>query len=250
MHNHMTVRATKGAEPRVARPQAQDTEQAYHIKRMVRFNGPVTMRLTRLVVTGALLVLCSGSSPRGFSGASTRPLRQATFAAGCFWGVESEFRATPGVVATMAGYTGGNTPDPVYRDVALGHSGYAEAVLVTYDPSRVSFAELLDVFWSCHDPTADLSLPGGPGPHRSAIFFHDKPQEATARASMKEVNEARIFPAPVVTQIVAAEKFFPAEDFHQHYFEQHGVEGTCGIGRVRVHTRLAARAGRMRSAQP
>jgi peptide-methionine (S)-S-oxide reductase len=135
--------------------------------------------------------------------------------------------------------------------VALGHSGYAEAVLVTYDPSRVSYAELLDVFWSCHDPTVDYTVAGEPGPHRSAIFFHDQQQEAVARESMKEVNESKVFTSPVVTQIAPAQKFFPAEDFQQDYFEQHGVEGgSCHTGSVRVHTRLASQAASQRRPRP
>jgi peptide-methionine (S)-S-oxide reductase len=194
----------------------------------------------RLLTALAAMMLCAGSSPRARSVLGPPVLRQATFAAGCFWGVEAAFRRTPGVVATMSGYTGGNTPDPTYRDVALGHSGYAEAVLVTYDPNRISYAELLDVFWSCHDPTADMSLAGEPGPHRSAIFFHNNEQEAIARESMREVNESKVLSRPIVTQVVPAQRFFPAEDFHQHFFEQHGVEGTCDAGGVRVQTRLPA----------
>jgi peptide-methionine (S)-S-oxide reductase len=200
------------------------------------------MGVARTIAAVALVLLCSGSSPRRVAFAQ-RATRQATFAAGCFWGVEAAFRRIPGVVATMSGYTAGNTPDPTYRDVALGHSGYAEAVLVTYDPSRISYAELLDVFWNCHDPTIDFTVDGEPGPHRSAIFFHDHEQEAIARESMNELSESKLFASPIVTQIVPVQRFFPAEDLQQNYFEQHGVEGgSCHVGPVRVHTRLAAQA--------
>jgi peptide-methionine (S)-S-oxide reductase len=203
--------------------------------------------VVQLLTAAALLMVCSGSSSRGVAPGANPRLRQATFAAGCFWGVEAAFRKTPGVVATMAGYTGGNTPEPTYRDVALGHSGYAEAVLVTYDPSRISYAELLDVFWSCHDPTIEKSLSGEPGPHRSAIFFHNRAQEVVARQSMREVNESKVLHGPIVTEIVPARKFFPAEDFQQHYFEQHGGEGgSCHLGSIQVRTRLAARAATQR----
>lgn len=205
------------------------------------------MSVVRLIVAAGLLLVCTGSSPSGLQGALRRPLKQATFAAGCFWGVEASFRTVPGVVATMSGYTGGNTPDPTYRDVALGHTGYAEAVLVTYDPARISYAELLDVFWSCHVPTADLSWSGLPGPHRSAIFFHDEEQEQIARQSMAELIVSKAFGQPIVTEIAAAQKFFPAEEIHQQFFEQQGIEGTCHAGSVPVHTRLAARAAAMRS---
>lgn len=196
----------------------------------------------RLIIAAGLLLVCSGSSPSGLQGAFRRPLKRATFAAGCFWGTEAAFRRIPGVVATMSGYIGGNTPDPIYRDVALGHSGYAEAVLVTYDPARISYAELLDVFWSCHDPTIDKSVDAEPGPHRSAIFFHDQEQERIARQSLAELVQSKTFAAPIVTQIAPAQKFFPAEEFQQQFFERQGIEGTCHTGSVPVHTRLAARA--------
>src|SRR6185437_3927716 len=168
-----------------------------------------------------------------------KPLESATFAAGCFWGVEAAFRKIPGVVATTAGYTGGHIVNPTYRDVYGGKSGHVEAVLVTFDPAIVSYAELLDAFWTCHDPTADLEADSDPAPHRSAIFFHDDNQESIARASLKEVEQSGIFHGPIATRIEPAQTFYPAESFHQHYLERQHIAGSCHVGIARVHTKLA-----------
>lgn len=198
------------------------------------------LKLISSLIIAALLVLCGGPSSPAPVRSQPPHLSQATFAAGCFWGVEASYRKVPGVVQTVAGYTGGTTPNPTYRDVALGRTAYFEAVLVTYDPSRVSYAELLDTFWSCHDPTADLTLDNGGGAHRSAIFFHDPQQEMIARASMKEVDESHVFHRPVVTQILPAQTFYPAEEIHQNYLGRNGIAGSCHIGTAQIHTRLAA----------
>ena len=145
------------------------------------------------------------------------PLQHATFAAGCFWSVEAAFRRTHGVVATAVGYTGGHTDDhPTYYEVGLGHTGHAEAVEVTYDPRQISYAELLDVFWSCHDPTIDRTE----GPHASTIFFHDAAQEATARASLEEVAESRLC---LKTQILADRTNSSGRRFQG---DQHGCTDT------------------------
>lgn len=135
-------------------------------------------------------------------------LKEATFAAGCFWGVEAAFRKVDGVVSTEVGYTGGSTDKPTYRQVCTDRTGHAEAVKVTYDPSKVSFAELLDAFWTSHDPTtANRQGPDVGTQYRSAIFFHDADQEKTAKASLAEVDESHVFKRPIVTQIVAAGPF-------------------------------------------
>jgi peptide-methionine (S)-S-oxide reductase len=174
--------------------------------------------------------------------------KQATFAAGCFWGVEVAFAKLPGVLSTSVGYTGGHLLDPNYRQVCTGRTGHAEAVLVTYDPARISYAELLDAFWSCHDPTTvDRQGPDVGPQYRSAIFVHDEEQERTATASIKEVDESHVFRRKIVTQVVAAEKFHSGEDYHQRYFQKQGIGESCHVGVVVVHTQLAKSAAQQRN---
>jgi len=145
----------------------------------------------------------------------------ATFAAGCFWGVEAAFRQIPGVLEATSGYTGGEMANPSYQDVCTGRTGHAEAVQVTYDPTRISYERLLDAFWQIHDPTT----PNRQGPdvgtqYRSAIFTHGADQQRLAEESRakEQANQRK----PIVTEIVAASEFFPAEEYHQRYFEKNG----------------------------
>jgi peptide-methionine (S)-S-oxide reductase len=148
-------------------------------------------------------------------------LERATFAAGCFWGVEASFRETEGVVATKVGYTGGTTADPTYGQVCSDTTGHAEAVDVWFDPALVSYDQLLNVFWSIHDPTTRNRQGWDLGSqYRSAIFFHDADQERLANAS-RDDRQASLR-RPIVTQIVPAPQFYDAEDYHQRYFEKHG----------------------------
>ena len=144
---------------------------------------------------------------------------KATFGAGCFWGVEAAFRKVEGVVDAIVGYSGGHTENPTYKDVCSSMTGYAEVVEVEYDSSKVSYEELLDVFWENHDPTT----PNRQGPdvgsqYRSVIFFHTPEQEAVARAS-KEKAQAR-FRNPIVTEIQPISEFYRAEEYHQQYFQK------------------------------
>src|SRR5437588_11176073 len=140
----------------------------------------------------------------------------ATFAAGCFWGVEAAFRAVPGVLATTVGYSGGSVPDPTYQDVCTGRTGHAEAVQVEYDPERVSYQDLLRVFWENHDPTtANRQGPDVGTQYRSAIFFHTPEQGSAARASKAMLNDSGRYRRPIVTEITSASEFYPAEDYHQ-----------------------------------
>ena len=144
------------------------------------------------------------------------------FAAGCFWGVEADFRRVQGVRDAEVGYTGGTTADPTYRQVCTGSTGHAEAVRVTFDPAQVSFERLLEVFWTIHDPTT----PNRQGPdvgtqYRSAIFATTAAQRAAAEAA-RAAAQAR-FKRPIVTEIVAAGPFYRAEDYHQRYFEKQGI---------------------------
>ncbi|MGZ4195666.1 MAG: peptide-methionine (S)-S-oxide reductase MsrA [Solirubrobacteraceae bacterium] len=152
---------------------------------------------------------------------SNQDLQRATFAAGCFWGIEAAFREIEGVVRTSVGYTGGSTVDPTYEQVCSDTTGHAEAVEVWFDPATVSYDELLNVFWSIHDPTTRNRQGWDFGSqYRSAIFFHDADQEklATASRDTRQANTSRT----IVTEIVPAVPFYDAEDYHQRYFEKHG----------------------------
>lgn len=153
-------------------------------------------------------------------------MEKATFAAGCFWGVEAAFRKIKGVVSTRVGYTGGRTRNPTYEQVCSSNTGHAEAVEVTYDPSQLSYEELLETFWRTHDPTTlNRQGPDVGSQYRSAIFYHDAQQEAAARASLENQQKSRGHGRPIVTQIVAASEFYPAEDYHQQYYEKRGISG-------------------------
>jgi peptide-methionine (S)-S-oxide reductase len=146
---------------------------------------------------------------------------RATFAAGCFWGVEASFREIEGVVRTTVGYSGGSTTSPSYEQVCSGTTGHAEAVDVWFDPTIVTYGELLRTFWSIHDPTTrDRQGWDFGSQYRSAIFFHDGEQEMLAIASRDERQEAST--RPIVTEIVPATPFYAAEDYHQRYFEKNG----------------------------
>ncbi|HLF58490.1 MAG TPA: peptide-methionine (S)-S-oxide reductase MsrA [Alphaproteobacteria bacterium] len=156
-------------------------------------------------------------------------MEKATFAAGCFWGVEARFREIPGVIDAAVGYTGGSLAEPTYRDVCSGATGHAEAVEVTFDPGRVSYDELLNAFWTLHDPTT----PNRQGPdvgeqYRSSIFIHGPEQERLARESKARLEASGRFKRPVVTEIVPGGRFWRAEEYHQRYLEKRGV-AACGI---------------------
>lgn len=151
-------------------------------------------------------------------------MAKATFAAGCFWGVEDTFRQVKGVTAVTVGYTGGAKEDPSYKDVCTGRTGHAEAVEVEFDPQQVSYRELLAVFFQNHDPTTLNSQgPDFGTQYRSAIFFHDADQEAEARKAVATLEASHVFKSPIVTQIVPASTFYRAEEYHQRYFEKQGI---------------------------
>ena len=144
---------------------------------------------------------------------------KAIFGAGCFWGVEAEFRKVEGVVEVASGYSGGHTEDPSYGDVCSGDTGHAEVVEVEYDPSKVSYEELLEVFWNNHDPTTPNRQGWDVGTqYRSAIFYHSPEQKAAAQASKEKAQER--FKKPIVTEITPASEFYRAEEYHQRYFEK------------------------------
>ena len=152
-------------------------------------------------------------------------IEKATFGAGCFWGVEAAFRDLPGVVSAAVGYSGGHFPNPTYRDVCSGETGHAEVVQMEYDPSGTSYEQLLDLFWSIHDPTQlNRQGPDFGTQYRSVIFFHSPEQEAAARASMAGLEASGRFKHKIVTQLLPASEFWRAEEYHQQYFEKRGVK--------------------------
>ncbi len=153
----------------------------------------------------------------------------ATFGAGCFWGVEAAFRRVPGVVSTQVGFMGGTLSNPTYKDVCTNRTGHAEVVEVTYDPARVSYDELLKIFWENHDPTQlNRQGPDTGTQYRSVIFFHSPEQEAAARASKEKLERSGAHQRPIVTAIQPAAEFWRAEEYHQQYLEKRGL-ATCHI---------------------
>jgi peptide-methionine (S)-S-oxide reductase len=157
-------------------------------------------------------------------------METATFGAGCFWGVESVFEQVDGVVATKVGYTGGFTDAPSYEDVCSHRTGHAEAVEVTFDPARVSYDKLLDIFWMNHDPTqVNRQGPDVGDSYRTVIFYHSPEQEAAAIASKRRLEESGRYRRPIATEIVPAGKFWDAEEYHQKYFSRRGIASTCNI---------------------
>lgn len=153
-------------------------------------------------------------------------MQRASFAAGCFWGIEHAFAQVAGVLQTTVGYMGGRTPNPSYRQVCSGATGHAETVQLTYDPDRVSYDELLDLFWRLHDPTqVDRQGPDRGTQYRSAIFCHDEAQRAAAEASCRALADSRRHRRPIATAIEPAGDFWPAEEAHQQYIAKRGIAG-------------------------
>jgi peptide-methionine (S)-S-oxide reductase len=156
-----------------------------------------------------------------------KTLQLATFAAGCFWGVEESFSKIKGVKSTMVGYTGGRHTNPTYRDVCTDSTGHAEAIQLQYDPEEVTYEELLKVFWSTHNPTTkNRQGPDIGSQYRSVIFYHTPEQELSARSSIEELEKSGRFSNRIVTEIVPASTFYKAEQYHQKYYEKKGG-GNC-----------------------
>ena len=148
----------------------------------------------------------------------------ATFGAGCFWGVEAAFQRVPGVMDTAVGYSGGHTDNPTYADVCTDQTGHAEVVQVTFDPAKVSYEQLLNVFWQTHDPTqVNRQGPDSGTQYRTAIFFHTPEQEATAKKSRETLAASGKFRRPIATEIAPAGKFYRAEEYHQKYLQKRGA---------------------------
>lgn len=156
-------------------------------------------------------------------------LAQAIFAAGCFWGVQAAFDEVPGVISTEVGYVGGTTANPSYQEVSTGNTGHAEAVEVTFDTDKVTYPQLLDVFFSIHNPTTkDRQGVDIGNQYRSAIFYLNAKQKEAAVDKITELQRHKKFAAPIVTEVVPAGQFFPAEDYHQNYLQKRGQK-RCGI---------------------
>jgi peptide-methionine (S)-S-oxide reductase len=151
-------------------------------------------------------------------------MEKATFAAGCFWGVEACFQQLPGVTATAVGYEGGKLENPTYQQVCTDRTGHAEAVDIDFDPTQITYEKLLDTFFELHDPTQlNRQGPDWGSQYRSAVFFHSPEQEAAARATIARLTAEKKFSKPIVTQVVPAETFWRAEEYHQKYLEKRGA---------------------------
>ena len=153
----------------------------------------------------------------------------ATFGAGCFWGVEAAFQRVPGVIDTAVGYTGGEMPNPTYKDVCTDETGHAEVVQVSFDPTKVTYEQLLEAFWQAHDPTqVNRQGPDFGKQYRSAIFTHSPEQETIAKKSKGDLEASKKFQRPIATEITPAGNFYPAEEYHQRYLEKRGM-ASCHI---------------------
>ena len=156
--------------------------------------------------------------------AKQRGLSVATFAGGCFWCMEGPYDKLDGVISTTSGYIGGHQPDPTYKQVSAGGTGHTEAVQIVYDPEKVSYQKLLDVFWVNHDPTeADGQFCDKGSQYRPGVFYHDQTQKDLAEASKQRVEQSKTFAEPVVTEITMAGRFYPAEAYHQDYYQRNPV---------------------------
>ena len=175
-------------------------------------------------VFGLFLVTVLAAGAVAAGDAKPGPLVKATFAGGCFWCMEEALDKVEGVVSTTSGYTGGRMKDPTYEDVSSGITGHAESVEVLYDPAKVGYARLLEVFWRNIDPTQPNAQFCDHGPqYRSAIFYHDETQKRLAEESKKALEKSKPFNGPIVTEIAPASAFYPAEEYHQNFYEKNPI---------------------------
>jgi len=155
-------------------------------------------------------------------------MKKATFAGGCFWCTEAVYKEIRGVGAVTSGYIGGKVPNPTYKQVCTGQTGHAEAVEIEYDPAQVDYAKLLEVFFSTHDPTTKNRQGADVGTqYRSSVFYHDDEQKRIAEEVIAKLDQAKVFPARIVTEVVEASKFYPAEQYHQDYFANNPFQPYC-----------------------
>ncbi len=199
----------------------------------MRYLAPLTLVLAAVLAIVANVKSAQRTAPATAPATREAHLKteKATFAAGCFWGVESTFRKVPGVTNARVGYTGGHTKNPTYRDVCTDQTGHAEAIEVEYDPAKVTYQKLLEVFFENHDPTTmNRQGPDVGTQYRSAVFYHNEEQDRLARAEKEKRDKSGDYVGKLVTEIVPAGTFYPAEDYHQRYFEKKGVDWTCHFG--------------------
>jgi peptide-methionine (S)-S-oxide reductase len=178
--------------------------------------------LQPLARVAAIILILAGLAHGAESNRDSTPPAKATFAGGCFWCMEPPYDELEGVISTISGYTGGTKKNPTYEQVSAGTTGHTEAVEVTYDPKKVSYEKLLDVFWRNIDPlTANAQFCDSGSQYRSAIFYHDQTQKTLAEASKRRLQDR--FKQPIVTEIVRASEFYPAEDYHQDYYKKNPI---------------------------
>jgi peptide-methionine (S)-S-oxide reductase len=185
------------------------------------------MKLQLIVVflsVGLIMLVSFGSDRQGVGAASGPGLEKATFAGGCFWCMEPAFDKLEGVKSVVSGYTGGHKPNPTYEEVSSGTTGHAEAIEIAYDPSVIGYSKLLDIFWHNVDPTVkDRQFCDVGTQYRSAIFYHNGEQKRLAEASKRTLEQSKRFPGPIYTEIVPAAMFYPAEEYHQKYYQKNPV---------------------------
>lgn len=181
-----------------------------------------------LALTMVVLAALAAPAQSGDDMNPSAPTETATFAGGCFWCIEEIFRQQPGVLKVVSGYTGGETKNPTYREVCAGDTGHAEAIQIAFDPQRIAYADLLAVFWKAHDPT-QLNRQGADvgTQYRSAIFTHSEAQASAARTALAAENASGRHARPLVTEIVPAAEFYPAEDYHQEYYRNNRRAPYC-----------------------
>jgi peptide-methionine (S)-S-oxide reductase len=191
--------------------------------------GSSTLKIASTIRPGSGRLTTQPATDPANSGGSVSTKR-AMFAAGCFWGTEATFRAVEGVTGTAVGYCGGSTDNPTYEDVCSDQTGHAETVMIEYDPSIVSYDKLLDIFWKNHDPTTlNRQGPDVGTQYRSVIFFFDDDQRKAAEASKQKLAASGKYARPITTSIEPAKTFWPAEEYHQQYFEKHPDAAACHV---------------------
>ena len=183
-------------------------------------------QLFRILIAAGTLQFAAAAQPTNSPTMSTNQTELATFGGGCFWCMEAVYERLPGVIAVTSGFAGGHTVNPTYHQVCAGDTGHAEVTQIKFDPAKISYEQLLNVFWQAHDPTT-LNRQGADAgtQYRSIILYHDARQQRLAEAS-RQTAQAN-FPGPIVTEITEFKQFYPAEDYHQGYFDAHGHEPYC-----------------------